>query len=113
MTNMANADSGSGATEEKLNEMEGGGAGLPYFGLAVALPMDDNVNELHLYTRLLKLDAYPAISPEMNKFMIPEIKATAGRLRLAAGTTFKIVSTKVRPANTALPTDFNTTFGVA
>jgi len=106
MTGMANADSGSGATEEKLNEFEGGGGGLPYFGLAVALPTDDGTL-LHVYLRLIKLEAYPAISPEMNKFMIPELKGTAGRLRTAAGKTFKIASMKVRPAGTALPTDFS------
>jgi hypothetical protein len=112
MTGMANADSGSGANEEKRNELEGGGSGLPYFGAALQLDTDDGTVE-HLYIPLLKMDSYPEISPEMNKFMIPELKATAGRLRLAAGTTKKIASILTRPAGTALPTSFATAFGVS
>lgn len=112
MTGMANSDSGSGANEELRNEMEGGGAGLPYFGAALQMDTDDG-SLLHLYVRLIKLDSYPAIAPEMNKFMIPELKGTAGRLRLASGSTLKIATILTRPAGTALPSDFNTAFGIS
>lgn len=112
MTSMANTTSGSGSGAVTTNEYAGGGAGLPYFGLIVQLEADDG-GVIHAYLRWCKLSTYPPVSANMNEFANPSIDAVAGRLRLAAGTTFNIVTFKEYEQPTSIPTDFNTALGIS
>jgi len=112
MTGISSTDSGSGASAERDNKLVGGGSGLPYFGLILAMPADEG-QEVHLHLPWVKLEKAPPLDPEQNQFAIPEIDAMIGVLVLNDGTAFEIVNYKVYGQETTIPTDFDTAFGLA
>lgn len=112
MTGMSNTSSGSGTGEERTNEVDGGGSGLPYFGMILAMPADEG-QEMHLYLPWCKLEQVPPVDPQQNQFAVPEINAMIGTLVLADGTDFPIVTYKVYAEETTIPTDFDAAFGLS
>jgi hypothetical protein len=90
-----------------------GGEDMPYFGAALAFPVKGG-KDMHVYLFKNQLQKrVPLDVSEQNQFIVPEIEVKAMRLRLTDGTTFPI-RRLVPPyaTQTALPTDFNTAFGI-
>lgn len=106
MAGMSDASSG-GAVH--INDYEGGGEGLPFFGGVLALPLQGS-GDFHIYVPKCQLSTYPPLDIEQNKFALPQIDITALRLRLADNTVYKIARHKVYNSVTTLPANFNTAF---
>lgn len=104
-------DESSGST--LLHRHHGkGGINLPYWGTILAFPLEDG-GDFHLYYPLCQLTKRIPLSVEQNKFVLPEIEANVLNLELADGTEFDMYDYRVYNAETALPSDFNTAFGIS
>jgi hypothetical protein len=107
MTGRANTSSGSGSTEIRTTDLQGGGAGLKRFGLAVSCPAEDD-SQVHFYFPMCICQDDPVgMTFESNKFAVNEINITAFSLILATGVTLKQGRMRNLAVTTALPTDFN------
>lgn len=106
MAGMADESSGG---DLHINDYEGGGEGLPYFGAITVFPLKGG-QELHVYLPKNMLNSYPPLDIEQNKFALPQMDMTTTRLRLDNNDTYKILRTIVKATKTAIPTDFNVAF---
>lgn len=107
MTGRTNTSSGSGSTERRTTDLQGGGAGLKRFGLAVACPAEDD-SDVHFYfPYCICTDDPISMAFEANKFAVNEVNITAMSLILATGVTLKQGRMINLATVTALPTDFN------
>jgi hypothetical protein len=104
-------DESSGGTVLHRHHTKGG-LNLPYFGLCLAFPLDDG-GEFHGYYPLGQLTKHLPLSIEQNKFALPEIEVQLFELELTDGTELDMFDYKTYGAETALPTDFNATFGIS
>jgi hypothetical protein len=102
------ADESSGASPH-INDLVGGGSGLPYFGAAFAIAMENGA-DFHVYAPLCQLTSYPPLDFEQNQFARPQIDINALRLRLADNSVYAVMRWKTFNTETALPTNFNSDF---
>lgn len=112
MTGATSTPSGSGTAAIRDNKLTSGGAGLPYFGLILAMPADEDT-EIHLMIPWVKLEKMPPMNPEQNQFSLPEVDAMIGTLVLNDGTELEVANYKVYGQETTVPVDFNTAFGLS
>lgn len=109
---MAGNDDESSGTTTHINEDEGG-EDMPYFGAALAFPLKGG-REMHVYLPKCQLQSrVPLDVSEQNQFSNPEIDILAMRLRLSDGTLLPIRKFQEVAANTDLPADFTTAFGIS
>ena len=106
MAGMLDASSGAAV---HINDLIGGGQGLPYFGGIAALPLEGG-GDFHVYTPFYQLETYPPLELEQNKFALPQISMNGLRLRQADNSVYAVQRWKVYNTVTAIPADFNVAF---
>jgi hypothetical protein len=105
------ADSSSGGATHHNND--DGGDDMPYFGAWMKFPLKGG-GEAHVGFPKCQLQSrIPLDLGEQNQLLVSEIDVKAMRLRLADGTTLSIRYYREYAAATALPTNFNTAFGIS
>lgn len=109
MAIMAGMDDDSSGGASNINDLIGGGQGLPYFGSVAAMPLEGG-GDFHVYTPFAQLQKYPPLAFEQNKFARPQIDIVGLRLRLADNSLYMVQRWKVYPSTTTLPANFNTAF---
>jgi len=111
MAVMQGTNNSSSGGDTNINEDEGGDD-LPYFALAVALPLKSG-KEAHLYFPKCQLQSnVPLDISDQNQFVIPDVDIKAMRLRTAAGNTYPVRKYFEKASETALA-DIDTVFTIA
>jgi hypothetical protein len=109
MTGYGSTESGSGSGETRRTRYAGG-TNLAYFGLILALEADDG-GDVHIMLPYGKLSSIAGLEmSDENQFVVPNITARFGRLRLADGTLHDVMTELEHAVVTDVPSDFNTAF---
>lgn len=102
----------TGASGDKVQSLgvDGGGAGLPYFGVVGNFASDD-AGDVVIGIPRVKLDAPPSLASEQNQFILPESSAK-GIANLSSANPKRILWIDQNQQAKTI-TDFNSFFGIS
>jgi hypothetical protein len=110
MVGVDQSETGESGEETQSLGIDGGGAGLPYFGVVGNFASDD-AGDVVIGIPRVKLDAPPSLSSEQNQFILPESSAVGIANLLSANPRRILWIDQNKVAKTI--TNFNTFFKIS